>query len=87
MAKYLLFRQNAAQMWSMRKPALIELLDRKRTGDYAIELLNQFEAADDPTRDRWAVVLAALLADDYHPTLGQPTSKGLTAAETRGNGG
>jgi hypothetical protein len=64
--RYLLYRQSrAAEIRAdIEAKPLFAMIDRKSSGDFAIEILKSFFASKVDAGDRWALALAALLGDD-----------------------
>ncbi len=64
--RYLLHRQSRAkEMVADTEAALLyAVLDRKRSGDFALAVLNAYFASQLDAKDRWALALAGLLGDD-----------------------
>ena len=64
--RYLLYRQSRAREMraDIEAKPLYALIDRKSSGDFAIEIIESFFASKVDAGDRWALALAALLGDD-----------------------
>jgi hypothetical protein len=64
--RYLLYRQSRAREIrpDVEAKPLVAMLDRRRSGDFALEVLRGFLASKHKAEDRWALALAGLLGDD-----------------------
>ena len=64
--RYILYRQSRAKELrpDVEAKPLYALIDRKSSGDFAVEILKNFLASKVDAGDRWGVALAGLLGDD-----------------------
>src|SRR5262249_34866984 len=64
--RYLLYRQSRSREMrpDVEAKPLYALIDRSKSGEFAITLLQQFLAGEMAAEDRWALAVAALLGDD-----------------------
>jgi hypothetical protein len=64
--RYLLYRQSRAKEIrpDIEVKALYSMIDRAKSGDFALEILKGFLATKVDAADRWALTIAGLLGDD-----------------------
>ncbi len=64
--RYLLYRQSRAReiCADVEAKPLYALIDRSKSGDFALEILNRLLASKAGAGDRWALAVAGLLGDD-----------------------
>ncbi len=64
--RYLLYRQSREKEMAADTEAalLYALIDRKRSGDFALSVLNGYLGSQLDAKDRWALAVAGLLGDD-----------------------
>lgn len=64
--RYLLYRQSRAKEMraDIEAKPLYALIDRKRSGDFALTVLEMFCTGPTDSEDRWSLALAGLLGDD-----------------------
>jgi Domain of unknown function (DUF4132) len=64
--RYLLYRQSRAReiRADIEASPLYALIDRRTSGDFALEVLRRFVTSGADAKDRWALALAGLLGDD-----------------------
>ncbi len=64
--RYLLYRQAREKQMvaDVEAGLLYAVLDRRRTGDFALAILNGYLGSELEAKDRWALALAGILGDD-----------------------